>query len=87
MAGSGQVGVGHVVGDGRVDLEAVFGGMDEESEAVDAFLFLAGSEGVAQGTGGHTRGEAHGEAEAGAGARSAVAAGDVFLGACGEEEG
>ena len=87
MVGGGHVRVGHVVGDGRVDLEAVFGGMDEEGEAVDAFLFLARGEGVAQGTGGHTRREPDGEAQAGVRTGWAVDAGDVFLGACGEEEG
>ncbi|MBC5646680.1 hypothetical protein H8S77_27930 [Parabacteroides sp. BX2] len=61
--------------------------MDEEGEAVDAFLFLARGEGALQGAGGYTRREPDGEAQAGVRAGWAVDAGDVFLGACGEEEG
>lgn len=80
-------GVGHVVGDRGVDLQAVLVGVDEEGEAVDAFLFASGKEGVAQGAGGGAVAEPDGEAEAFAGDAPGGLMADFLFGTGSQEEG
>ena len=89
MVGGCLVGIGHVVGDRGIDLEAVFFRVDEEGEAVDPFLFQLRGKGVAQGTGDHTLRQAGGKTQAGLWADRGFAAGDVFFrtGCQGQQQG
>ena len=87
VVGGGSGGVCHVVGDRRVDLEAVLVGVDEEGETVDTFLIACGIKRIAQGAGGNAVAEADGEAEAFTGDASGFLTADFLFGTGSQEEG